>query len=98
LKGGEMSDSVKWLDDFNDALASARGVAASVDRNGEILSLSGNTIMGQRLEGLAAVLREALERTDNTISQMISDDVNESFRRTDETFVALLKTVAVSGK
>jgi len=93
-----MSDSVKWLDDFNGALASARGVAASVDRNGEILSLSGNVIMGQRLEGLAAVLREALERADNTISQMISDDVNESFRRTDETFVALLKVAAVSGE
>lgn len=88
-----MSERVEWLDKFNDAMSLARSIAASVDRNGEILSLSGNVIMGDRLQDQAASLREALTNADGAISQMISDYVNESFRRTDETFKALLGAV-----
>jgi hypothetical protein len=87
------NNPIQWLDDFNEAISWARSIAASVDRNGEILSLSGNVIMGERLQGLAVSLREAIENADSAISQMISDDVRNSFRRTDETFAALLKSV-----
>jgi hypothetical protein len=89
-----MSDGVKWLEDFNEAMRMARSVASSIDHNGEILLLSGNVVMGERLQELAAALRERLASADDAISQMISDDVNESFRRTDETFAALLKVAA----
>jgi hypothetical protein len=87
------NNSIQWLNDFNEAISWARSITASVDRNGEILSLSGNVIMGERLQELAASLREAIENADSAISQMISDDVRDSFRRTDETFAALLKSV-----
>jgi hypothetical protein len=89
-----MSDSIQWLDDFNQALHMARSVASSIDRNGEILSLSGNTVMGHRLTELAGVLGEALDNADAAISRMVSEQVQDSFRQTNETFVALLKSIS----
>lgn len=67
------NERIKWLDDFNNSLALARSVASSVDRNGEILTLSGNVVMGERLEGLANVLGSALDGIDAAISAMVSE-------------------------
>jgi hypothetical protein len=88
-----MGERIKWLDNFNAAMSLARFAAASVDHNGVILSLSGNVVMGDRLQEVAATLKEALTSVDGAISQMISDDVADSFRRTDKTFKAVLTTL-----
>lgn len=85
------SERIKWLDDFNTSLALARSVAGSVDRNGELLTLSGNVVMGERLEGLASTLYEALENIDAAISTMISKEVQASGRRLGETMLGVLK-------
>lgn len=84
---------IEWLNDFTESIRLAQSVATSIDRNGEILSLSGNLVMGQRLEELASTLAQALNDADAAISRMISEEVQASSRRFNETAVAVLKTV-----
>ena len=89
-----MENRIQWLDGFNEAMHVARSVAASVDRNGEILSLAGNTIMGERLQGMAAILSESLTSIDGTITQMIHEQAEFSANQIAETFGALLRSVS----
>jgi hypothetical protein len=84
------NERIKWLDDFNRNLALARSIASSVDRNGEILALSGNVVMGERLEGLANVLDSALDNIDAAISTMVSEEARASTERLRETFIGVL--------
>jgi hypothetical protein len=87
----ETNDRVQWLEDFTESIRLAQSVARSIDRNGEILSLSGNVIMGQRLEGLATTLTEALNNADAAITRMIHEEVQASSRQFNETMVGVLK-------
>ena len=85
------TDRIEWLYNFNSGMNSARSLASSVAYIGAVMLEAGNETIGRKLLRLSEALDEALEKSDKAISKMIADDVKESFRRTDQTFIALLK-------